>query len=104
MAARDGNNTRDTAEQERLYWARKKAERTKQIWEKLHNAEDRNVSVENAPAFGSSSEDSDDDDLKARAHSSSSSESDDDDKKASKKTKKKHKSKKVKKSKKKHKS
>lgn len=101
---RDGNSsqTRDSAaEQERLYWAQKKAERTKQIWEKLHNASDRNVSVENAPKFCSSSEDSDDDDVKARALSSSSGSDSDDGRKTSKK--KKHKSKKPNKSKKKHK-
>ncbi|GAB9466307.1 hypothetical protein Gpo141_00003685 [Globisporangium polare] len=100
----------ETSWKDRHYWARKKAERTKQIWEKLHNANDRNVSVENAPEFRSSSEDSDDADVKARARSSTSSSesnSDDDDRKTSSKKKKKkrrHKSKKDKKRKKKHKS
>ncbi|KAI9983367.1 hypothetical protein PInf_007387 [Phytophthora infestans] len=47
-------------EDERSYWARKKADKTRKLWENLHS--EGTVSVENAPAF--SSEESDDDDVK----------------------------------------
>ncbi|KAE9044429.1 hypothetical protein PR003_g2992 [Phytophthora rubi] len=48
-------------EDERGYWARKKAEKTRELWEKLHS--EGTVSLENAPDF--SAEDcSDDDDVK----------------------------------------
>lgn len=48
-------------EDERSYWARKKEEKTRQLWENLHS--EGTVSVENAPDF-SAEEDSDDDDVK----------------------------------------
>jgi hypothetical protein len=84
---------------ERSFWAAKKAEKTKQLWENLHAS--RNVSVESAPSFGlSDAEDSDDEDVKPRVSSplSSSSASEEDKKKKKSKKGKKHKMKKSKKS------
>ncbi|KAF1774517.1 hypothetical protein GQ600_9485 [Phytophthora cactorum] len=49
-------------EDERSYWARKKADKTRKLWENLHS--EGTVSVENAPDF--SSEESDDDDVKPK--------------------------------------
>ncbi|KAE9095875.1 hypothetical protein PF010_g16540 [Phytophthora fragariae] len=48
-------------EDERGYWARKKAEKTRELWEKLHS--EGTVSLENAPDF-SAEDSSDDDDVK----------------------------------------
>lgn len=45
---------------ERSYWAKKKADKTRKLWENLHL--EGSVSVENAPDF--SSDESDDDDVK----------------------------------------
>ncbi|GMF54120.1 unnamed protein product [Phytophthora fragariaefolia] len=66
-SGRSRSRDRDAAEDEtgkgddeRSYWARKKAEKTRQLWEKLHS--EGTVSVENAPDF--SGEDSGDDDVK----------------------------------------
>lgn len=49
-----------SAVDEREYWAAKKAEKTKKMWEKTYSAT-ASVMVENAPEF-SSSDDSDDED------------------------------------------
>ncbi|KAH7467035.1 uncharacterized protein KRP23_11361 [Phytophthora ramorum] len=50
-------------EDERSFWARKKAEKTRELWENLHA--EGTVSVENAPDF--TAEESDDEDVKPPA-------------------------------------
>ncbi|KAJ8576720.1 hypothetical protein ON010_g2491 [Phytophthora cinnamomi] len=51
----------DLSAVERIFWARKKAEKTRRLWENLHS--EGTVSVENAPDF-SAEEDSGDEDVK----------------------------------------
>ncbi|KAG7391407.1 hypothetical protein PHYPSEUDO_004942 [Phytophthora pseudosyringae] len=58
--AAEAQNEKEEGGDERSFWARKKAEKTRKLWEKLHSG--GTVSVENAPDF--SSEESDHDDVK----------------------------------------
>ncbi|GLE05012.1 hypothetical protein PINS_up013996 [Pythium insidiosum] len=78
------------SEDERAFWARKKEEKTKKLWESMHS---NNVMLENAPEF---SGDSDFDDERASVAESSSFDSDSDHRSSRNKSKK-HKSKKKKK-------
>ncbi|KAH7459808.1 uncharacterized protein KRP23_15070 [Phytophthora ramorum] len=60
-AETDASKKKD--EDERSFWARKKAEKTRELWENLHA--EGTVSVENAPDF--TAEESDDEDVKPPA-------------------------------------
>ncbi|KAK1940509.1 hypothetical protein P3T76_007960 [Phytophthora citrophthora] len=57
---RTEKRSEDKEGDERSYWAKMKADKTRKLWENLHS--EGSVSVENAPDF--SSEESDDEDVK----------------------------------------